>query len=107
MRSAEIFVHGIRAGVLSEIDRDHYEFHYYKDYLEMENPQAVSLTLPLTEETYTSSYLFPNFSNMLSEGENRKIQSILLHIDPSDDFGFLLKTCEYDTIGAVTVKEIL
>lgn len=30
----------------------------------------------------------------------------MLHIDPNDDFGFLLNTCEYDTIGAVTIKRI-
>jgi len=43
---------------------------------------------------------------MLSEGENRQIQSQLLHIDAEDDFGILLATAQYDTIGAVTVKPI-
>lgn len=43
---------------------------------------------------------------MLSEGENRQIQSQLLRIDPEDDFGIMLATCAYDTIGAITVKTI-
>ena len=43
---------------------------------------------------------------MLSEGENRQIQSQLLRIDPDDDFGILLATCSTDTIGAITVKPI-
>ncbi|MDE6715186.1 MAG: HipA N-terminal domain-containing protein, partial [Muribaculaceae bacterium] len=53
-----------------------------------------------------SQFLFPSFANILSEGENRQIQSQLLHIDVNDDFGILLETCQYDTIGAVTVKPI-
>jgi serine/threonine-protein kinase HipA len=43
---------------------------------------------------------------MLSEGDNRQVQSQLLRIDPEDDFGFLLATCQYDTIGAITIKPI-
>ena len=41
---------------------------------------------------------------MLSEGSNRQIQSMLLHIDENDDFGIMLATAQTDTIGAVTVK---
>jgi serine/threonine-protein kinase HipA len=43
---------------------------------------------------------------MLSEGANRQVQSTLLHIDEKDDFGIMLATAQYDTIGAVTVKPI-
>ena len=43
---------------------------------------------------------------MLSEGENRRIQSQLLHISPDDDFGILLATAHTDTIGAVTIKPV-
>ena len=46
------------------------------------------------------------FFNMLSEGANRQMQSLLLHIDESDDFGIMLATAQHDTIGAVTVKPI-
>ena len=34
------------------------------------------------------------------------MQSMLLHIDEKDDFGIMLATAQYDTIGAVTVKPI-
>lgn len=43
---------------------------------------------------------------MLSEGENRIIQSALLHIDKEDDFGILMATAQVDTVGAVTVCPI-
>lgn len=36
---------------------------------------------------------------MLSEGENRQIQSQMHHIDADDDFGILLATAQADTIG--------
>ena len=65
-----------------------------------------SVTLPIREEPYRSPFLFPFFFNMLSEGENRHIQSQLHHIDESDDFGILLATAQSDTIGSVTIKPI-
>ena len=107
MRACEVFVHGIKAGTLTEKDSHNYVFAYDKEYLQSKNPQAVSLTLPLREKPFCSDYLFPAFSNMLSEGENRQIQSRLFHIDSSDDFGILLNTCDFDTIGAVTFKMII
>lgn len=106
MRQCEVYIHGIKAGVLMENDCREYIFTYDKSYLlGRENP-PISLTLPLREEPYYSPYLFPFFFNMLSEGENRQLQSQLLHIDADDDFGILLATAQYDTIGAVTVKPL-
>ena len=78
----------------------------FRLYLLGEDAQPVSLTLPLQSEPYTSPHLFPAFANMLSEGENRMVQSQLLRIDPEDDFGILLATCQTDTIGAITVRPI-
>lgn len=106
MRSCEVYVHGIRAGLLTEEDNHEFTFSYDRAYLLSEDAQPASLTLPLRAEPYRSAFLFPAFSNILSEGENRQIQSQLLHIDPDDDFGILLHTCRFDTVGAITVKPI-
>ncbi len=106
MRSCEIYVHGIKAGVLTEDDNREFTFVYDRAYLMSEDARPASLTLPLRSDPYHSPYLFPTFSNMLSEGDNRQIQSQLLHIDADDDFGIMLATCQYDTIGAITVKPI-
>ena len=81
---------------------DGYWFKYNKGY--KGNP--VCLAMPVREEPYRSEHLFPYFFNMLSEGENRQIQSMLLHIDENDDFGILLATAQEDTLGAVTVKPV-
>lgn len=107
MRQCEIYLHNIRAGVLTEEDNRVYVFTYDKSYLSDEGNPPVSLTLPLREEPYRSPYLFSTFFNMLSEGENRQIQSQLLRIDAEDDFGILLATCQHDTVGAITVKPIV
>lgn len=107
MRQCEVYVHGIKAGMLTEDDNKEYVFTYDKSYLQQgEKNPPVSLSLPLRDEPYHSLYLFPFFFNMLSEGENRQMQSQLLHIDAEDDFGILLATAQYDTIGAVTVKPL-
>lgn len=105
MRRCEVYIHGIKAGVLTE-DEQGYAFTYDQPYLLGENNPPVSLTMPLQQQSYRSKSLFPFFFNMLSEGANRQLQSQLLHIAPEDDFGILLATARYDTIGAVTVKPI-
>lgn len=107
MRKAEIYRNGELAGMLTEENPGHnYTFRYEDTYFVDKEKPAVSLTLPKTQQEYHSEYLFPFFSNMLSEGANRKLQSQLLKIDERDDFGIMLATAQYDTIGAVTVKPI-
>ena len=106
MRQCEVYLHDIKCGTLTENDSREFSFVYDKAYLLRDNAQPVSLTLPLQGEPYTSPHLFPAFANMLSEGENRQVQSQLLRLDPEDDFGILLATCQTDTIGAITVRPI-
>lgn len=106
MRIAEVYRNGTLAGVLTEENQKSFVFRYEDQYFTDQEKQSVSLTLPKTKQEYRSEYLFPFFSNMLSEGANRQIQSRLLHIDERDDFGIMLATAQVDTIGAVTVKPI-
>lgn len=106
MRQCETYLHGIMCGLLTEEDDKSFTFSYDSVYLQRVDAEPISLTLPLQHEPYRSPYLFSAFANMLSEGENRQVQSVLLRIDPEDDFGILLATCQVDTIGAITVKPI-
>lgn len=105
-RSAKVFVKGIYAGLLTEIDHEHYVFRYDDEYYNNPNAPAVSLTMPKINQEYTSPFLFPVFFNMTSEGDNRIIQARNLHIDEDDDFGILLATAHTDTIGAITIKRL-
>lgn len=106
MRAMEIYRNGILAGILTEENRQHFVFKYDDIYFNNTTKPAISLTLPKTQKEYTSEFLFPFFFNMLSEGVNRKLQSTQLRIDEEDNFGLLMATAQYDTIGAVTVKPI-
>lgn len=102
MRQCKVFVHDIEAGLLQEKDDKTYCFTYNSDYC----GAPVCLSMPVRVSPYLSEHLFPYFFNILSEGENRQLQSRLLHIDENDDFGILLETAQTDTLGAVTVKPI-
>jgi len=95
-----VFVHDIEAGILQETDNREYIFSYLDGY----QGDPVCLAMPVRKEPYRSDFLFPYFFNMLSEGANRQVQSTLLHIDENDDFGIMLATAQFDTIGAVTVN---
>lgn len=106
MRAVEVYRNGVLAGILTEENRRHYVFRYDDEYFNDSDKPPISLTLPKMQQEYSSSFLFPFFFNMLSEGANRKLQSTQLKIDEEDSFGLLATTAQYDTIGAVTVKPI-
>jgi HipA-like protein len=106
MRTLEIYRNGILAGILIEENRNSYIFRYDNSYINDNSKAAISLTLPKTKQEYKSEYLFPFFFNMLSEGENKKLQITQLKIDETDNFGLLMATAQYDTIGAITVKPV-
>ncbi|MBN1597360.1 MAG: HipA N-terminal domain-containing protein [Bacteroidales bacterium] len=106
MRCAEVYRNGNLAGTLIETDQGRFEFTYDNNYYNDSSMPAISLTLPKSQQTYTSEYLFPFFYNMLSEGTNRLVQSKHLRIDEQDFFGLLLATAKYDTTGAITIKQI-
>jgi HipA-like protein len=107
MRAMEIYRNGTLAGTLKEENRKHYVFRYDDNYFNDSSKPPISLTLPKILQEYKSSFLFPFFFNMLSEGVNRKLQSTQLRIDDDDHFGLLAATAQYDTIGAITVKPIV
>lgn len=105
MRQAIVYKYDIPAGMLTEEDNS-YKFTYDDSYLSDNSKPSISLTMPKTQKSYISKFLFPAFSNLLSEGVNRKLQSRSLKIDENDSFGLLLATANYDTVGALTIKPI-
>jgi serine/threonine-protein kinase HipA len=106
MRKCVVYIKGIKAGILEETEERKYVFTYLPEYMTVHPDQPVCLAMPVREDPYQSDHLFPYFYNMLSEGANRRMQSMLLHIDEQDDFGILIATAQTDTIGSVTVKPI-
>ena len=58
MRKAKVYVHDKWAGFIIE-NEDGFQFSYTEEYFKMENPEPVSLPLPLTNKEYKSSIMFP------------------------------------------------
>lgn len=89
------------AGIIKETE-DGYSFAYSKNYLERADALPISLTLPISEETYVSNILFPFFDGLIPEGWLLNIATDNWKIDSRDRMGLLLKCCK-DCIGAVSV----
>ena len=103
-RTAYVYVRNTFAGVLKETDNG-YSFKYDADYLQSENASAVSLTLPLQAEEYTSKTLFSFFDGLIPEGWLLDIAEKSWKIDLRDRMSLLLACCR-DCIGAVSVVPI-
>lgn len=104
-RSAIVYYNNKPAGILTRAGAK-YHFAYDEKYLNNSANRQISITLPLSRETYESDILFPVFVNMLSEGANKRIQCRMLKIDENDYFSLLLATAKEDSIGPITISEI-
>ena len=103
-RTAYVYVRKTFAGILKETDEG-YSFIYAPEYLEGENPLAVSLTLPLQKNEYRSKTLFSFFDGLIPEGWLLNVVSHNWKIDQRDRFGLLLVACK-DPIGNVQIKGV-
>lgn len=101
MRKAEIKFNDQTAGYLIQ-DENGFHFIYEQSYLSGQNPVAVSLTLPLQEESFESPVLFSFFDGLIPEGWLLDIAEDNWKLNPRDRMGLLLACCK-DCIGAVSV----
>lgn len=104
MRRANIFYKDLLAGVLTE-NEDGYEFAYNAEYLANEDAKPVSLTLPLREELFRSTVLFPFFDGLIPEGWLLYVAIRNTDISILDRMSLLLLCCR-DCIGAVGVVPV-
>ena len=101
-RTAYVYVRNVLAGTLSETDEG-YTFAYDGDYLKSEGASAVSLTLPLSDEPYSSKTLFSFFDGLIPEGWLLDVITRNWKVDRKDRFGLLLVSCR-DAIGNVSIR---
>lgn len=102
MRRAEVFVKGVTAGVLEEIERGtKYVFLYSEGY----HGPPVSLTMPTSKKEYMFESFPPYFEGVLPEGVMLDALLKQRKIDRYDLFGQLVTVGE-DLVGAVSVREI-
>lgn len=104
MKRAKVYNYNILAGILTE-DENGYTFQYDKNYLQSENAQAISLTLPLSDKPYTEKILFPFFDGLIPEGWLLDIAERSWKLNRRDRMSLLLACCK-DCIGAVSVEPI-
>ena len=101
MRKAEVFMHGVQAGVLEElVPGKSYRFNYIEDY----NGPPISLTMPVEGREFFFQNFPPFFDGLLPEGI--LLEGLLKQkkIDKYDYFSQLV-TVGNDLVGAVTVQE--
>lgn len=101
MRRANVFVNGVLAGELQEIERNkHYRFIYLEGY----KGSPVSLTMPAVKSIYDFDRFPPFFEGLLPEG--MMLEGLLRQtkID-RNDFMSQIITVGGDLVGNVTVEE--
>lgn len=103
MRKADVFFDEQLAGVLEETDQG-YRFVYDDSYRQSQSALPISLTLPIQEEAYESTVLFPFFDGLIPEGWLLDIAMRNTDISRLDRYALLLLCCK-DCIGAVSVVE--
>jgi serine/threonine-protein kinase HipA len=103
MRKADVYVNGIKAGVLTEVQNLYkYEFSYVANY----SGHPISLTLPVKTQVYSFNSFPSVFEGLLPEGVQLEALLRDKKINRNDYFSQLM-VCGGDCVGAVTVKEVL
>lgn len=107
---AIVYVKNIPAAVLvkhCQAGASYYELQYLPEYLERTPCHTVCYQLQPRLQAYHSEHLFPFFESLLPEGENLVRICHELKLDEHDRFAQLLRLARHDTIGDVTVREII
>ena len=102
MRRAKVYVKGIEAGALTEVEKGKV---YLFEYLEEYNGLEVSRTMPIKGKSFKFNRFPPFFDGLLPEGIQLEGLLKIKKIDKNDYFSQLMAVGE-DMVGAVTVKEI-
>ena len=105
MKKAKVFFKGQLAGILIE-NEEGYTFQYDSEFMNSENAESISLTLPLTEHPYQDKVLFPFFDGLIPEGWLLDIAQKNWKIDLRDRMALLLACCK-DCIGAISIEPLM
>ncbi len=106
MRKAKVLYKNEWAGTLAQHDNGSFVYSYEASWLNDSTKPQISLTLPKHKGPFRSENLFPFFYNMLPEGTNKQTVCYNLRIDEKDNFGILMATAKFDTIGAVRILKL-
>jgi len=93
MKQGKIYLYNQYVGLLTE-DETGFTFAYDADYLASSQAEAVSLTLPLSDEPYHDTVLFPFFDGLIPEGWLLNIAESSWKINQRDRMSLLLACCK-------------
>ena len=105
MRKAEIYYKNDFAGYLTETDNGDYVFQYNEAYMKQHPDQFLTFTMPVGNQPYKDTRLFPFFEGLIPEGWLLNIAVKNWKLNPNDRMGLLLACCQ-NCIGAVSVIPI-
>ncbi len=103
MKKGFVYKKNLLAGIIWE-DETGYHFKYDKLYLKLPKYGAISKTLPLRKETYSSENMMPFFDGLIPEGWLLKIAVDNWKLNTRDRMSLLLTLC-VDNIGDVSIKK--
>ena len=101
MRQASVYRKGLLAGILTE-EGGEYTFRYDEKYLASPKAAAISLTMPLQADAFTSPVLFPFFDGLIPEGWLLDVALRNTDISILDRMSLLMLCCK-ECIGSVSV----
>jgi serine/threonine-protein kinase HipA len=101
-RSGKVYLKNVFCGVISETDAG-YSFEYDIAYLQNDQAESVSVTLPVSQKKFHSTTLFAFFDGLIPEGWLLDLAEKNWKINYKDRMGLLLTCCK-DCIGAVSVE---
>ena len=101
MKKAEIYLNQQMAGVLIE-DENGFTFTYSSVYISTDNPQPISLSIPVCSTPYRETILFPFFDGLIPEGWLLEVAEQNWKINSRDRMSLLLACCK-DCIGNISV----
>lgn len=102
-KKAKVYAFNKYAGVLEEHDDGRFTFIYDSQYKKNKEAKAISLTLPIRDQEYESTAIFPFFDGLIPEGWLLNLTIKTWKIDVRDRMALLLKTCS-DCIGSVHIE---
>jgi serine/threonine-protein kinase HipA len=106
MRKGDVLIDGQKVGELSESADGAFVFVYGEAHISQAVARAVSRTLPVRREPYTSRALFPFFDGLIPEGWLLDVAVRNWKIKANDRMGLLLVACG-DCIGNVSVRQAI
>jgi len=102
IKKGNVYIKRKLAGWVWE-DENGFHFRYDEKYLKKPLYGEVSITLPLTAETYSDKNILPFFDGLIPEGWLLDVAVKNWKLNQRDRMELLLTVCK-DCIGAVSIK---